>query len=52
MQCVQVDGALRGHLVQGLSMLPHDGLTDPLLQTDGRSPHQSEATKVDKTTVC
>lgn len=52
MQRVEVDGTLWGHLVEGLSVLLHDGLTDPLLQTNGRSPHQGQPTEVDQTTVC
>ena len=52
MQRVEIDGTLRGHLVEGLSVLPHDGLTDPLLQTNGRSPHQGESTEVNQTTIC
>lgn len=52
MQRVKVDGTLRRHLVQRLSVLPHDCLTDALLQPDGRPPHQRESAQVDETTVC
>ena len=52
MQGVEVDGALWGHLVECLPMLPHDGLTDSLFQANGRSPHQGQTTQIDQTTVC
>lgn len=52
MQSVQVDRALRRLLVQLSPVFSHDGLTDTLLQSYGRPPHQRQSTEVDETTVC
>ena len=52
MEGVQVDGALRRHLVERPPVLPHDGLTHSLLEADGRPKHQREPAEVDETTVC